>query len=534
MVSQPRDRCDEDRLRRFFEDDSEGPDRDEILAHLEGCPTCQRRLDQFSADCPWWEDVRRFAPDWTSGPSVPPPEVAEFLDPPTAEGDLGQFGPYRITEVIGRGGMGVVLGAFDPSLHRKVAIKVLAPQLAAVASARRRFGREARAAASICHEHVVSIHAVDEWKGLPYLVMPFIPGRSLQERIDQSGPADLEAILRIGMQAAAGLAAAHAQGLIHRDIKPSNVLLENGVERVKITDFGLARMTDDASVTESGVLAGTPQYMSPEQARGEAIDHRADLFSLGGVLYATATGHAPFRASTTMGVLRRVCEDHPRPIRESSPELPPWLDAIIAKLLAKAPEQRYQTAEEVATVLGACLAHVQQPNQRPLPLLPPSPPANAGGGNRRRRRGVLAGVMALAGGLALAAIVTIRVRTPEGTLVIETEDPAVHVSVDGDEVRIDGDGLSEVRLKVGDHQVRATNRGGRPLLQEVVTIRKDGKEIVKGPPRAPGPPRWPTARPRRQAPRRPGLRSTLRDQPWTGRAGRSRHEPRCRGWAALP
>ena len=146
--------------------------------------------------------------------------------------------------------------------------------------------------------------------------MAYIPGHSLQERIDQTGPLEVREILRIGMQTAAGLAAAHAQGLVHRDIKPANILLENGVERVRITDFGLARAMDEASQTQSGVLAGTPQYMAPEQASGEAIDYRTDLFSLGSVLYAMCTGHSPFRAETTVAVLRRICDGSPRPVRE--------------------------------------------------------------------------------------------------------------------------------------------------------------------------------------------------------------------------
>ena len=223
--------------------------------------------------------------------------------------------------------MGIVLKAFDPTLHRAVAIKILAPQLATSSSARQRFAREARAAAAIRNEHVVAIHSVDEWKGLPYLVMEFIPGSSLQARIDRSAPLDLNSILRIGMQAAKGLAAAHAQGLVHRDIKPSNILLENCVERVKITDFGLARAVDDASLTQSGVVAGTPLFMAPEQARCETIDHRADLFSLGAVLYAMCTGRSPFRASTTLGVLKRVCDDTHRPVRDVNPDVPEWLAA---------------------------------------------------------------------------------------------------------------------------------------------------------------------------------------------------------------
>ena len=164
---------------------------------------------------------------------------------------------------------------------------------------------------------------------LPYLVMPYIAGQSLQQRVDRVGPMDLKEILRVGIQTARGLASAHAQGLVHRDVKPSNILLENGVERVKLTDFGLARAVDDASLTQSGVVAGTPQYMSPEQARGEAVDHRSDLFSLGSVFYFMCTGHAPFRASSTPAVLRRVSDEEPRPVRESNPDVPVWLAEII-------------------------------------------------------------------------------------------------------------------------------------------------------------------------------------------------------------
>jgi serine/threonine protein kinase len=254
-----------------------------------------------------------------------------------------------------------VLKAFDPALNRYVAIKVLAAEFAHNASARRRFAREAQAAAAVVHDHVVPIYAVDGTGPNPYLVMAYIPGRSLQERIDETGPLEVREILRIGMQTAAGLAAAHAQGLVHRDIKPANILLENGVERVRITDFGLARAMDEASQTQSGVLAGTPQYMAPEQASGEAIDYRTDLFSLGSVLYAMCTGHSPFRAETTVAVLRRICDGAPRPVREINPEIPEWLAAIIDKLLAKRPSERYGSAEEVARVLAEQLAHVQHP-----------------------------------------------------------------------------------------------------------------------------------------------------------------------------
>ncbi|MGO9467583.1 MAG: protein kinase domain-containing protein [Isosphaeraceae bacterium] len=337
---------------------------------------------------------------------VTSPEAGSMTDdvpsPSGRAGSLGTIGPYEVLEEVGRGGMGAVLKALDPRLNRIVAIKVLTPGLAGDALARRRFTREAQAAAAVCHEHVVTIHAVDESDGQPYLVMQLVVGQSLQEKINRSGLLGLEKILRIGMQIASGLAAAHAQGLVHRDIKPANILLENGIERVKITDFGLARAIDDASLTASGTITGTPHYMSPEQARAEPIDCRTDLFSLGGVMYAMCTGRPPFLADTTVAVLRKVSDDAPRPIRELNPDVPDWLTAIVAKLMAKDPAARYQTAQEVAEVLARHLAELQRPSRPALSetsaLPAPLPPATSAG----RRRGPIALVLA-AGALVIAA-----------------------------------------------------------------------------------------------------------------------------------
>ncbi len=196
--------------------------------------------------------------------------------------------------------------------------------------------------------------------------MPYSRGMSLQRRIVDRGSLPVVEVLRIGSQIAAGLAAAHAQGLVHRDIKPANILVNDGVDRLVITDFGLARAVDDASVTRTGVIAGTPQYMSPEQARGESIDHRSDLFSLGSVLYALCTGRPPFRRGA-YGILRRITDNEPRPIREINPEIPEWLCSITRKLMSKQVNDRYQTAEEVSKLLEDCLAHVQQPTVVPVP-----------------------------------------------------------------------------------------------------------------------------------------------------------------------
>jgi formylglycine-generating enzyme required for sulfatase activity/acetyl esterase/lipase len=318
-------------------------------------------------------------------------EGLDFLEAPTRPGSLGRLGHYEVLEVLGRGGFGIVVKAFDEVLHRVVAIKMMAPQLATTSPARKRFLREARASAAVRHENVIAIHAIEE-QPIPFLVMDFIAGETLQQRLDRTGPLDVAEVLCLGRQIALGLAAAHEKGLIHRDIKPSNILLGSGIEEaVKITDFGLARAADDASLTKSGVIVGTPMYMAPEQAQGELIDHRADLFSLGSVLYVMCSGRPPFRASTTLAVLKRVAEDTPRPIREIIPEVPEWLCAIVARLHTKKASDRFQTAREVADLLGRCFEELAQhgtvSNAGPyLATVDPAHEATVSAAPRRRYR----------------------------------------------------------------------------------------------------------------------------------------------------
>ena len=487
MVARPF-RCDPSRLRLLLDDRLDPEDQATLTGHLELCPQCREALERMAAASRDWGDVRLLGETEDAEATLDGADSAafelSFLDPPTDPTHLGRIGAYEVVEVIGRGGNGVVLKAIDPSLDRLVAIKVLSPTVAASATARRRFAREARAAAGIVHEHIIAIHAVDATKsGLPFLVMPLITGRSLQDRLDQGGPLEVREVLRIGMQAASGLAAAHAVGLVHRDVKPANILLENCVERVKLSDFGLARAADDASLTQSGVVAGTPMYMSPEQARGEAIDSRSDLFSLGSVLYALCTGRSPFRAETTMGILRRVSEEAPRPIREINPEVPSWLAAIIAKLHAKDPADRYASADEVAALLGRCLAYLERPDRIPPPFAGPSRKVPL------RRLAVAAGLLlvVVAGlGASDAAGLTnvgdfvatvLRIKTADGTHVVSIDDPNVKVRVDGDEIRITGAGPEEVRLKPGKHQVVAT-KDGKAVLEKVVEIVRGDKVIV--------------------------------------------------------
>lgn len=412
-----RSACDEQRLAAFLDERTTPDEQAWLESHLETCFACRERLHRAAADNDSWDDAARLLrdepfdaeplsgwsdsaesgdaggdgdSDWaTQHAAVASDGTQRVLDALAPTDDprmLGRLGGYEILGVIGAGGMGVVLKGFDASLNRYVAIKVLAPHLANHGAARRRFSREAQAAAAVVHPHVVAIHAVSAEARPPFLVMPYLRGMSLQRRIDEHGPLSVAEVLRIGAQTASGLAAAHAQGLVHRDIKPANILLEEGVERVAITDFGLARAIDDATTTRSGVIAGTPQYMSPEQARGEAIDHRSDLFSLGSVMYAMCTGRSPFRAETTFGILRRITDAAPRPIRELNAEIPAWLCRVVDRLLTKDPRERYASAEEVAELLEHCLAHWQQPTRVPLP-----PELRAS----RRRRFRIAGAAAL-------------------------------------------------------------------------------------------------------------------------------------------
>lgn len=278
-----------------------------------------------------------------------------FLEPATRPDSLGRLSHYELLEILGQGGYGIVYEAFDTKLSRLVAIKILSPHLATTSPPRRRFLREARAAAAVRHENVVQIYAVEEIP-IPYLVMEFVSGETLQQRSDRLGPFDAAEVVRLGQQIARGLAAAHEQGLIHRDIKPGNILIAHGIDPVaKLTDFGLARTADDASRSQSGIVVGTPMYMSPEQVSGDEVDQRTDLFSFGSVLYLMTSGRPPFRAPTTLAVLKRVAEDKPRLIRDVIAGVPEGLCTVISRLHSKSREARFLTAKDVEAALAACL-----------------------------------------------------------------------------------------------------------------------------------------------------------------------------------
>jgi len=375
-------RCPSSRdLRELLEGNIADSDQAAVVAHLDQCSSCQESLEGLaigdsSVAATLREQAAHRAPEPNSAywPALKNAEQALTVDKPARKSSpeislaflhpaedgshLGSLANFNVVRVVGRGGMGVVLHAVDTCLQRDVAIKILDPELSKDELAVTRFCREARAAASISHENVIAVHQVehDESKDIPFLVMELISGESLEKKLERDGRLSLKEIVSIGMQTAAGLAAAHEKGLIHRDIKPGNILLEKAGQRVKLTDFGLARAAEDVRLTRSGLVAGTPLYMSPEQANGEELDARSDLFSLGVVLYELATGEPPFNGKTPLAVLKQVAEAQPVPLRERNPELPEWFAHIVDRLLAKKPADRFQSARELAGVLEHCWA----------------------------------------------------------------------------------------------------------------------------------------------------------------------------------
>ncbi len=378
--------CDQTRLNVLLTGDEDSAVFREAQHHVDSCPQCQLRLLELSGDSPlvreacetlrqegeadtdaeWANSSVIIQLDSLQNPDNPIDSESislDFLSPPSQPDLLGRLGRYEIERLIGTGGMGVVLKGYDSELHRVVAIKVLLPHLANSGAARRRFAREAQAAAAVVHEHVIPIYNVEVEGDVSYLVMQYVPGRSLQARVDEQGPLRVQEILRLARQAALGLAAAHEQGVVHRDVKPANMLLEESVDRLLISDFGLARTVDDATLTRTGIVAGTPHYMSPEQAEGEVVDQRSDLFSLGSVIYFMSTGRPPFRAPSPMAVLHRICHETHRPVDEVNADIPVELAEVIEQLLSKKPQDRFPNAKAVAARLDELLTELQRGGQ---------------------------------------------------------------------------------------------------------------------------------------------------------------------------
>ncbi len=482
-------RCPDDAVLKAFIAGVQPPGEGTAVGgHVEGCERCQRRLDvladvtsvgavlvQVSAS-PRADSsslmlaMERLQLEATSLFDTPTDGRADRtvttllsgLAPTSRAGFVGKLGGIEIRRVIGRGGMGVVFEGLDPDLNRTVAVKVLSPHLLAEADAKERFVREAQAAAALSHENVVAIHAIDRAAdGTPYLVLQHVAGESLADRLGREKKLPPDEVVRIGAGVARGLAAAHARGLVHRDIKPANVLLEKETGRVLLTDFGLAKLAGGETITGVGTVAGTPAFMSPEQAAGDDVDARSDLFSLGSLLYTAASGRLPFSGDSPYVVLDRIRTGSPRPLAELDPSLPPWLCALVHNLMEKAPGDRVQTADAAA---GSLEGH-----RGPMP--------------KRSRRAAL---WAVAGGMLAVALLAVGgfvlFRPPAPTLepVLRATEveiagrverwaklaDAVAAAADGDTIVVHGDG-PHTSARIDIHGKKLTVRaaaGSRPLF----------------------------------------------------------------------
>jgi len=280
---------------------------------------------------------------------------------PRADAPVRQVGRYRILGRLGRGGMATVYRAHDPSISRDVAIKFLHASLAEDDECRDRFLREARAAGGLSHPNIVVVHDVGEIEGRPYMAMELVEGAPLSEALEKTPKLPVRDAVLVGMQLARALEYAHARGIVHRDIKPGNIMFLKDGQTIKVTDFGIAHMDDGSSThTQVGAVLGTPQYMSPEQAMGEKIDGRSDLFAAGIVLYQMLAGERPFRAESMVAIAAKIVKEDPPPLAAKRPDVPPALRRVIDRCLAKKPDQRYQTGQELAEALKKVLIQIDE------------------------------------------------------------------------------------------------------------------------------------------------------------------------------
>lgn len=286
-----------------------------------------------------------------------------------------RIGRYRIESLVGEGSMAHVYRAHDPDIDRTVAIKILKHERDANEQYFARFLREAQSAGALSHPNIVTIFDVGRIKDVPYIAMEFLKEKSLADVLDGPDPLPLKSVLAVAIQLARTLDYAHKQGIVHRDVKPGNILLIDGGDTIKITDFGLARFERPSELhkTYAGTVLGTPRYMSPEQALGRDADGRSDLFSVGAILYELLTGKKAFAGDNLATLMLQITQESPVPIGAIAPEVPKGLQRIVAKLLRKIPEQRFQTGAELATALERELAavtaqEVEKRHNRFLPL----------------------------------------------------------------------------------------------------------------------------------------------------------------------
>ncbi len=450
----------------------------------------------------------------------PTPEELPDLPP-----ELRSHPRYRVIRELGRGGMGVVYRAEQTLMNRAVAIKVLGGSLLGSPGAAERFLREVRSAAQLSHPNIVIAHDAEQVGGAYMLVMEYVEGQSLDQVLRRKGPLPLAPACHFARQAALGLQHAFGRGMVHRDIKPQNLML-TPEGQVKILDFGLAKVvrenSGDKSLTAANAYMGTPDYCAPEQATdARKADTRADVYSLGCTLYALLAGVPPFQEETPILTILAHVDKQPRPLPELRPDVPPELWAVVARMLAKDPAQRYQTPAEVAQALAPfCKKKTAAPPARqtapPRDAGRPPPAADTRGapetaapgglafagltneaprarktGQRAsapRRRplwlvggGAVLALLVLAAGAWLAAGFFLKVNTPTGTILLELNEPDAEVSVDGSRVRVDLPGDKEpLRIDVpeGRHELRITKGGFEGYTKEI-SLKAGKAQLVK-------------------------------------------------------
>lgn len=428
--------------------------------------------------------------------NVDPNDQISFLSAPELPDEIGRLGGYRVLKVLGAGGMGVVFQAEDPKLERLVALKAMKPSIAASRTAKGRFLREAKSTAAIDHHHIVQIYQVGEDNGVPFIAMQYLQGESLKSRIDRDGKLSQQDVLKIGAEVAEGLQAAHDTGLIHRDIKPDNIWIDEKTGWAKILDFGLVRAaSDDAGLTHSGMIMGTPRYMSPEQTQGSDVGPASNLFSLGSVLYHLASGQPPFAGGNLTATLIAVATADPANLGQVEPELNTGLSSLVMRLLSKKPADRPQSAGEVAAGLAKLQ---QQPQDQVVPTsvnldiqvqpraskkpsrrrakkteanAPKPEPQTWPAGLFRNRNLLMVGGGVLAALLMLGAIL-FRFPGKDGTVVVELEgDPKITaVEIDGRAVSFTPAGTDKqviFKVEPGSHTLSIKTQDGLELITDL-------------------------------------------------------------------
>jgi serine/threonine protein kinase len=352
-----------------------------------------------------------------------------------------QLGNYKIVSELGRGGMAVVYRAYQASLNRYVAIKVLPPHLGFDQEFVERFQREALASAQLRHPNIVVIHDVGHEQGFYFIVMELLEGHTLKQIVEEEGALSVERATRIVEQVAAALDYAHQRGFVHRDVKPANIFVSKE-DHTTLTDFGIAKAASEAQqLTRTGMLMGTPEYMSPEQAEGEEVDYRTDLYALGVVLYQMLVGQVPFRGTTPHAILHAVIYEPPVPLRRIRPDLSPGIESVVLKAIDKRPERRYQSGAELVEALRG--APIGQAQRLVVPAHPGSGPsdktkAKEPSASRRPIVWILAAIALILCGLV--AVLAITILGGDGTS--ETLTPTTAVAFNTQTATPDGANVS--------------------------------------------------------------------------------------------